>query len=95
MTAYLIVRVNVTDPVQYEEYKKLTPGAIGAYGGKFIVRGGVAETLEGDEEDRRIVVVEFPDVESAKTCMASPEYAEAKAKRIGAAEMQVVVVDGS
>jgi uncharacterized protein (DUF1330 family) len=94
MAAYCIVRVDVTDPDKYEDYKKLTPAAIAAFGGKFIVRGGEAATFEGPEEKRRIVLVEFPDVEQARACFESPQYAEAKAAREGAAEMEMIVVDG-
>ncbi len=95
MTAYAIVRVNVTDPDQYEKYKALTPAAVAAHGGRFIVRGGAHEVLEGDPEDRRIVVVEFPDLDSARTFYDSPEYREARAVREGAAEMQMLIVEGS
>lgn len=95
MTAYAIVRVEVTDPDRYEEYKALTPAAVSAFGGRFIVRGGEAETLEGPPEPRRIVVVEFPDLDAARACFESPQYAEAKAKRVGAAEMEMLIVDGA
>ena len=94
MAAYCIVRVNVTDPDKYEEYKKLTPAAISAFGGKFIVRGGEAETMEGPDEKRRIVLVEFPDIDQARACINSPQYAEARAAREGAAEMEMIIVDG-
>ena len=95
MTAYAIVRVNVTDPEKYAEYTKRTPAAVAAFGGRFIARGGTTETLEGPTETRRVVVVEFPDFEQAKACFASPAYAEAKSYRVGAAEMEVVIVDGA
>lgn len=95
MTAYLIVRVKVSDPERYEQYKALTPGAIAAHGGRFIVRGGEAEVLEGDDDDRRIVVTEFPDAETARNFYNSPEYAPARAAREGAAEMEIVLVEGS
>lgn len=95
MAAYAIVRVEVTDPERYEEYKALTPAAVAAFGGRFIVRGGAAETLEGPDETRRIVVVEFPDLDQARACFESPQYAEARAKRIGAAEMEMLIVDGA
>ncbi len=95
MPAYLIVRVDVTDPAQYEEYKKLSPGAIAAYGGRFLARGGPTETLEGEPETRRVVVVEFPDAEAARRFDASPEYAEARRAREGAADMQMVLVEGT
>jgi len=94
MAAYLIAIVNVTDPDRYAEYKKLSPGAIAAYGGKFIARGGPVVSLEGPEPAGRVVVVEFPSLEQAEKCYRSPEYAAAKAKREGAAEAQFFVVDG-
>ncbi len=95
MPAYLIAKINVTDKEQYKEYMKLTPAAIEKYGGKFIVRGGEKVTLEGPEETRRVVLIEFPDMESAKTFWHSPEYEEAKAKRLGAAEGSFVLLEGS
>ncbi len=95
MAAYVITRVKVTDPVQYEEYKKLSPAAVAACGGKFIVRGGESETLEGPEEDRRLVVVEFPDMDSAKGFYDSELYRHARAVREGAAEFQMVAVEGA
>lgn len=95
MTAYLIVRVEVTDPVQYEEYKKLTPAAMEAAGGKFIVRGGEHETLEGEPETRRIVVAEFETADAAKAFYDSELYVEARRVRNGAAIMQIVVVQGA
>ncbi|CAG0970281.1 hypothetical protein BURK1_01191 [Burkholderiales bacterium] len=94
MPAYLIARVNVTDWERYREYMKLTPAAIAAYGGKFIVRGGEMETLEGPAETHRVVVIEFPSYERAKAFYASAEYGEAKAKRAGAATGQFLLVDG-
>jgi uncharacterized protein (DUF1330 family) len=68
---------------------------VAAFGGRFIVRGGPSETLEGPEEARRLVVIEFPDFEQAKACFASDQYAEAKSYRVDAAEMEVVIVDGA
>ena len=60
MRAYVIVDVDITDPVKYEDYKKLTPGSLVPFEGKFIVRGGRNETLEGSWQPGRIVVLEFP-----------------------------------
>jgi uncharacterized protein (DUF1330 family) len=73
MPAYLIARVNVTDPAKYENYKALAPAAIAQYGGKYLARGGATETLEGDAESRRVVILEFPDMEAARTFYNSPE----------------------
>lgn len=95
MTAYLIARVEVTDPAKYENYKALSPDALAAFGGRFLVRGGAHETLEGPEETRRLVVVEFPSLEQAKACYDSAQYQAAKAERDGAADMHMVVVDGA
>lgn len=94
MPAYLIARVNVKDPVQYEEYKRLAPIAINKYGGKYLTRGGAMETVEGPEETLRVVIVEYPDMETAKAFYDSPEYQKAKAAREGAADGQFVILDG-
>ena len=94
MPAYAIVRTVVTDPVQYEEYKKLSRGAVAAFGGEFLVRGGETLTVEGSTDDRRMVVLRFPDVEAATACFASDQYAEARAQRLGAAEMEILIVEG-
>ena len=94
MPAYLIAKVKVTDPEQYKEYTKLTPAAIAKYGGRFLVRGGESVTLEGPQEERRIVVIEFDTMEKAKQFWYSAEYEEAKAKRKNAAEGSFVLVEG-
>ena len=94
MPAYLIARITVTDPEQYEHYKALAPAAIAKYGGKYLARGGATETVEGDTEDRRVVILEFADTATARKFYASPEYSEARAKREGAATGQFVIVEG-
>ena len=95
MTAYVIARIKVTDPEQYEEYKKLSPGAIAAFGGEFIARGGETETFEGPEETHRVVIVRFDSIDRAREFYHSEQYQHAKSKREGAAEAQFVVVDGA
>ncbi len=95
MPAYLICRIRVTDAQRYDAYKKLTPAAIAKYGGRFIVRGGPATTLEGPEERDRVVVIEFPTVERAKAFWDGPDYAPAKALRRSASTGQFVLVEGS
>ena len=94
MPAYVIARVNVTDPDKYKGYKSLTQAAIVKNGGKFLVRGGPVVTMEGDDESRRIVVVEFDTVEAAKAFYDSPEYREARDARENAADLQMIVVEG-
>ncbi|HEU5148040.1 MAG TPA: DUF1330 domain-containing protein [Chryseosolibacter sp.] len=95
MKAYVIVDVRITDPARYEDYKKLTPGSLVPYDGKFIVRGGATETLEGSWKPGRVVVLEFPSLEKAKAWWSSEEYAPAKALRQSASETQMIVVEGA
>jgi uncharacterized protein (DUF1330 family) len=94
MSAYVILDIKVTDPQVYEEYKKLSPAAVAAYGGKFLARGGKVETLEGDWAPQRLVVLEFESVARAKQWLDSSEYSQAKKMRHQAALTQMIVVDG-
>jgi len=94
MPAYVIAEIQVNDPAKYEGYKKLTPGTLSMYGGKFIVRGGQTETLEGDRKTHRVVVLEFPTYEKAQAWYNSPEYQDAKKIRLEASTGQIILVDG-
>ena len=94
MTAYIIARVNVTDPEKYKNYIALSPTAIAAAGGKFLARGGEVVTLEGPQETNRVVVVEFPSLEAAQKFYDSDLYVAAKKEREGAADGQFIIVDG-
>jgi uncharacterized protein (DUF1330 family) len=94
MPAYIIVETDITDPEQYEQYKAASPGAVAAHDGRFLVRGGEIAVLEGDWEPKRVVVLEFPDLEAAKAFYESPIYQEAKALRDGAAKLSMVAVEG-
>ncbi len=94
MTAYLLIRVAVTDWERYRHYMALTPAALAPYQGRFIARGGESVTLEGPEETRRLALVEFPTMELAKAFYASPEYQAAKALRDGACEAEFVALEG-
>ena len=95
MPAYIIAQINVTDPQKYQEYIKLAGPANAKYGGRFLVRGGATTALEGKNPYQRIVVTEFKDVESAKRFYSSPEYQEARSKRLGAADFNMIVVEGA
>ncbi len=95
MPAYLIAEVDVHDAAAYEEYKKLTPGAVAAHGGRFIVRGGTVDSKEGGWKPARLVVVEFPSMEQARKFYDSPEYAPALAIRLKAAKSRLVLADGA
>jgi uncharacterized protein (DUF1330 family) len=94
MPAYLIVETDVTDPEQYEQYKAASPGAVAAGGGRFLVRGGDMTVLEGDWTPKRLVVLEFEDMESAKRFYESDEYQAAIKLREGAANFRMVAVEG-
>jgi uncharacterized protein (DUF1330 family) len=94
MAAYVIVNIDVKDPVRYEDYKKMSPVSVGVYGGKFIARGGKAEVLEGTWQPKRVVILQFESVEKAKAWWASSEYAEAKALRQATSTGDMVVVEG-
>jgi uncharacterized protein (DUF1330 family) len=94
MPAYIIVETDIHDPEQYERYKAASPGAVAAGGGKFVARGGELTVLEGDWNPNRIVILEFPDLESAKRFYDSEIYQEAKKLRDGAANLRMVAVEG-
>lgn len=94
MAAYVVVNVDVKDPARYEAYKTMVPPTIAAYGGRFLVRGAPLHEMEGQWPRPRLVILEFPDVDSAKRWWASPEYAEAKALRQAHAEAELVIVEG-
>jgi len=94
MSAYIIVNIDVTDPVPYERYKAMAEATVTAYGGRYIVRGGPAERLEGAWEPKRVVVLEFPDAARARTWWSSEEYRPAKQLREAAARSDMILVAG-
>ena len=94
MAAYVIAHIDVKDPVQYEDYKKMSPVSIGKFGGRFIARGGAVEVLEGAWEPKRLVLLEFPSAEAAREWYASEDYAPAKALRQATSTGDLVMVEG-
>jgi uncharacterized protein (DUF1330 family) len=94
MAAYLVVDIDVTNPAQFEEYKKLAPAAIAKYGGRYLIRGGAYEALEGDWKPQRLTIVEFDSMEKAKSFYRSPEYQVAIKARAGAANFNALLVQG-
>ena len=94
MTAYVIVDIQVTDPVGYEEYKKLAPPIVAAYGGRYLARGGKTETLEGDWLPKRLVILEFESAERAKAWLNSPEYRAPRQLRRQTTQTNMVVIEG-
>ena len=94
MTAYIIIRVEVEDPTVLRDYQAATPAIIAQYNGRFLVRGGATVTLEGPEETRRIVILEFPSLSDAQAFYDSPEYTKAHALREGLAKFELIAVQG-
>src|SRR6516225_10279559 len=94
MPAYIIVEIEITDPVRYEEYKKLAGATVEKYGGKYIVRGGKTEVLEGDWQPKRIVVLEFESAQRAKEWLNCEEYREPRKMRHRTSRTNMIVVEG-
>ena len=94
MAAYLIAEVEITDPKAYEEYRKIVPGTIAQYGGRYLVRGGSVESKEGGWTPSRVVVLEFASMDQARKWYHSPEYAPALAIRTRAGKSKVILVEG-
>jgi uncharacterized protein (DUF1330 family) len=94
MPAYVITETDITDPERYEQYKAVSPGAVAAGGGRFVVRGGELAVLEGDWHPSRLVVLEFEDLATAKRWYHSEVYQQTKKLREGAAHERMVAVQG-
>jgi len=94
MSAYVIVEIDILDPAGYEEYKKLAGATVEKYGGKYIVRGGATEVLEGDWEPKRIVVLEFESMQRAKEWLNCEEYRELRKMRHRTAKTNMIVDEG-
>jgi uncharacterized protein (DUF1330 family) len=94
MAGYVVVDITVRDREAYERYKQLAAQAVAVYGGKYLVRGGATEILEGTWQPQRCVILEFPSVEAGRAWWESPEYAPAKALRQSCAATEMLLVDG-
>jgi uncharacterized protein (DUF1330 family) len=94
MAAYVIVDIEVTDPARFAEYRQHVPTTLAPYGGRFLVRGGTHEVVEGSWRPRRLVVLEFPNLDAARRWYDSEEYREPKAIRVGASRANLVFVEG-
>ena len=94
MAAYIVVEVDVKDAGRYEDYKPMVAPTLAQYGGRFVVRGGAAETLEGDWSPGRVVILEFPSAEQARAWWGSDEYAPAKELRQATAHTRMILVEG-
>jgi len=94
MSAYVIVEIEIVDPAGYEEYKRLAGATVEKYGGKYIVRGGKTEVLEGDWQPKRIVVLQFDSMQRAKNWLHCEEYREPRKMRHRTASTNMILVEG-
>jgi uncharacterized protein (DUF1330 family) len=95
MAAYVLAEIEITNPDGYKEYTTHVPATITKYGGRFLVRGGASEVLEGDWPQRRRVVIEFPSMEQAKRWWDSPEYEKPKALRRANSVGRLILMEGA
>jgi len=94
MAVYFIVDIKVEDPTTYEEYRKLVNPTLERYGGKFLARGGATETIEGDWQPQRLVILEFDDTEHFRRWYDSPEYSAAREIRWRASSERAILIQG-
>jgi uncharacterized protein (DUF1330 family) len=94
MPAYIVLNVTVREREAYDRYKQLAAQSVAAYGGRYLVRGGATETLEGQWQPSRFVILEFPTLKQGRAWWMSPEYAPAKALRQSCADTEMVLVEG-
>jgi uncharacterized protein (DUF1330 family) len=95
VSAYVIADIDVTDPDVYARYRQQVLATVERYGGRFVVRGGAIEPLEGEWRPKRLVILEFPDLERARAWYGSREYAPLIELRQRAARGSVVLVEGA
>jgi uncharacterized protein (DUF1330 family) len=95
MAAYVIGEIEVTDPAVYDDYRKQVLATVEKYGGRFAVRGGKVEALEGGWTPKRMVVLEFPSLEQATKWYRSPEYAPLIKLRQKGSRGRLIAVEGA
>jgi len=95
MATYIIVQIDIHDPVAYERYRIMATPTVALYGGRYVVRGGASEILEGSWQPRRLVILEFADAAAARAWWNSPEYAPAKALRQQIADTEMLLIEGA
>ena len=94
MSAYIVVDAKSSDPDRMAEYRRLALTAVEKYGGRYLVRGGSCQRLEGDWQPERLVVVQFDSGEKARKFYDSPEYVAARRARAGCSQFDMLLVEG-
>lgn len=95
MPGYVLAEIEITNPDGYREYTTMVPATIQKYGGRFLVRGGRSDVLEGDWPQRRRVIIEFPSYEQARKWFDSPEYEKPKALRQANSNGRLLLLEGA
>ena len=95
VAAYVIVEVEITDPERYGQFVERVTETITANGGKFIVRGGAIEVVEGNWQPPRLALLAFPDLQRVHTWLQSPEFRQLESLRKNSSNVNIVVVEGS
>lgn len=94
MAAYIVIDIEVTDPIRYEDYKKMAPASIALYGGRYLARGGTTEVLEGEWSPKRLVILEFESIARAKEWLNSKEYEQGRKLRHQTTRTNMVAIEG-
>lgn len=94
MSAYLIVDISVHDADQYMKYVAVAPGYVEKYGGKYLVRGGQVEIVEGSWNPERLVILQFPSMEHARSFLKDPEYQAVAETRRASTTSHLLVAEG-
>ena len=94
MAVYYVADVDVHDPQSYAEYSKQVGPIVAQYGGRFLVRGGATEMIEGDWQPQRLVIIEFADTAHFRAWYDSPEYTEARSIRFNASTARAILTQG-
>jgi len=95
MPAYVLAEIEVTNPEGYKAYTAIVPATIEKYGGRFLVRGGATQVLEGEWPQRRRVILEFPSVDAARKWWDSPDYEKPKALRRANSNGRLLLIEGA
>ena len=93
--AYLVALVKITSPDGWPEYRERVPQLVAEFGGRYLIRGGMVEVLEGSYDGRRLMVLEFPSMEAIRSFWNSPQYAAMKKLREGSGDLDVWAVPGA
>ena len=95
MSAYVIVDIDVHDPAGFEEYRRQVPASLAKHGGRFVVRGGAFQVLEGSWAPKRLVMLQFDSVEQAQRWYDSDDYRPLKAMRFKTSTANLILVEGA